>query len=202
VSAAAALLLGQDPSLRPEQVAWLLERGADDADAATGCDSCPPERDKLTGWGTLDVERSLSLLSQGTLPPVDHYEPNDNAGPWAHPLPPLPRTVQGTLDYWDDNLDVYRVYMRKGSGLYARVTPIGARSGVRMSVWAPGTQRVDALDIQAFRVAESRTVRSQSRVAYRATRTGIYYLELRIASPTFEPLSYRLALSRGLVRAS
>ena len=41
VSAAAALLLGQDPTLRPEQVAWLLERSADDADAATGCDICP-----------------------------------------------------------------------------------------------------------------------------------------------------------------
>jgi hypothetical protein len=197
VSAAAALLLGQDPSLRPEQVAWLLERGADDASAATGCAVCPAERDKLTGWGTLDVENSLKLLTQGPLPAVDHYEPNDNAGPWAHALPPLPRTILGTLDYWDDNLDVYRVYVHKGSRLYARVTPIGADSGVRMSIWAPGTQRVDALDVQAFRLAESRSVRSQSRVSYRASGTGIYYLELRIASPTLDPLSYRLALARG-----
>ena len=41
VSAAAALLLGQDPTLRPEQVSWLLERSADDANAATGCATVP-----------------------------------------------------------------------------------------------------------------------------------------------------------------
>ncbi len=197
VSAAAALLLGQDPSLRPEQVAWLLERGADDASAATGCAVCPSGRDRFTGWGTLDVDSSLGLLAQGQLAPADHYEPNDNAGPWAHALPPLPRTIEATLDYWDDNLDVYRVYLRKGRRLYARVTPLGGGGGVRMSVWAPGTQRVDALDVQGFRVAQSRAVGSQSRVAYRAKRDGHYYLELRITSPTFDPLSYRLALARG-----
>ena len=32
VSAAAALLLGQDPTLKPDQVAWLLERSATDVD--------------------------------------------------------------------------------------------------------------------------------------------------------------------------
>jgi thermitase len=195
VSAAAALLLGQDPSLRPEQVAWLLERGADDASGATGCAVCPSGRDKFTGWGTLDVESSLSLLAQGQVAPPDHYEPNDNAGPWAHALPPLPRTIEATLDYWDDNLDVYRVYLHEGRRLYARVTAHGG--SVRMSVWAPGTQRVDALDVGGLRVAQSRTVGSQSRVAYRAIRTGVYYLELRVGSPTFDPLSYRLALARG-----
>jgi len=138
---------------------------------------------------------SLSLLAQGQVAPPDHYEPNDNAGPWAHALPPLPRTIEATLDYWDDNLDVYRVYLHEGRRLYARVTAHGG--SVRMSVWAPGTQRVDALDVGGLRVAQSRTVGSQSRVAYRAIRTGVYYLELRVGSPTFDPLSYRLALARG-----
>ena len=42
VAAAAALLLGQDPKLRPEQVAWLLERSADDESAANGLPAVPP----------------------------------------------------------------------------------------------------------------------------------------------------------------
>ncbi|HEX4525277.1 MAG TPA: S8 family serine peptidase [Gaiellaceae bacterium] len=196
VSAAAALLLGQDPSLRPEQVSWLLERSADDANASTGCAKCPVGRDMFTGWGTLDVESALRLLAQGQLPPADHYEPNDNAGPWAHALPPLPHTIEATLDYWDDNLDVYRVYLQKGRRLFARVTPAGPGK-VQMSVWAPGTQRVDTLDDQRLLLAQSRTVGAQSRVAYRATRTGTYFLELRVGRPTRDPLAYRLSAARS-----
>lgn len=195
VSAAAALLLGQDPTLRPEQVSWLLERSADDANASTGCAKCAAGRDKLTGWGTLDVAGALNLLTQ-PLPPVDHYEPNDNAGPWSHALPPLPRTIEATLDYWDDDIDVYRVYLEKGRRLYARVTPESAGT-VGMSVWAPGTQRVDTLDTQSSLLAQSRAVGGQVRVAYRATRTGTYYLELRLKGPTQNPLAYRLAVARS-----
>src|SRR5262249_55875959 len=55
VSAAAALLLGQDPHLTPDQVGWLLERSARDVKPATGCSPCAPGRDPLTGWGRLDV---------------------------------------------------------------------------------------------------------------------------------------------------
>lgn len=196
VSAAAALLLGEDPTLRPEQVSWLLERSADDANASTGCAECPVGRDKYTGWGTLDVQNALDLLAQGPLPPVDHFEPNDNAGPWAHALPPLPRTIEATLDYWDDDLDVYRVYLRKGVRLYARVTPAVAGS-VRMSLWAPGTQRVDTLDAQRLLVAQSRAAGVQARIGYRAARTGTYYLELRLDRPTRDPLVYTLGLARG-----
>ncbi len=196
VSAAAALLLGQDPMLRPEQVAWLLERSADDANAATGCTMCPSGRDRFTGWGTLDVENALTLLAAGHLPPVDHYEPNDNAGPWAHALPPLPHTIQATLDYWDDDVDVYRVYLQKGRALYARVTPESPGT-VRMRLWAPGTQRVDTLDVQQSLIAQSHVSGPQSRLAYRATRTGTYYLELRLARPARDPLGYRLAVALG-----
>ena len=50
VSAAAALLLGVDPRLKPDQVEWLLERSATDADPASGCAArCPVGRDSLTG---------------------------------------------------------------------------------------------------------------------------------------------------------
>jgi Subtilase family len=197
VAAAAALLLGQDPSLKPDQVAWLLERGARDASPATGCSKCPAGRDAYTGWGTLDVQSSLTLLTDTPLPPPDRYEPNDDAGPWAHALPPLPRTVGASLDFWDDDRDVYRVYLKKGARLFARLT---APAAVRLDLWAPGTQRVGPMPGTTFldsRVARSRRVGGQSRVAYRATRTGIYYLEAKLLSPVRDPVQYRLALTRG-----
>jgi subtilisin family serine protease len=197
VSAAAALLLGQKPSLTPDQVAWLLERGARDASAATGCSKCPTGRDAYTGWGVLDVQSSLSLLTDSAVPPPDRYEPNDDAGPWSHALPPLPRTIGASLDFWDDNTDVYRVHLKQGQRLFARLT---APAAVRLDLWAPGTQRVAPVPRTAFadtRVTRSRRVGAQTRIAYRATKTGTYYLETKLVTADRDPVEYRLALTRG-----
>jgi Subtilase family len=197
VSAAAALLLGQEPSLRPEQVAWLLERSADDVNGATGCADCPNGRDAFTGWGRLDVLSALTMLGDGTdLPPTDPYEPNDDAGPWAHALPPLPRTVDATLDYWDDNVDVYRVRLTRGARLFVHVDP-KASGALRLALWAPGTKTVEGLRVDTTaRVAVGRRVGRQSRLAYTAHTGGVYYLELKLITRPREPLQYALALSR------
>jgi hypothetical protein len=190
------LLLGQDPSLRPDQVAWLLEHSADDASPATGCPNCLAGRDRFSGWGTLNVEGALVALTTAPLPASDRYEPNDDAGPWAHALPPLPRTVDATLDYWDDNIDVYRVHLDRGRRFFARVG--SARPGsVRMALWAPGTKRVESLDAQDLRLVQSRAIGGQARLAYRAPQTGIYYLELKLVQKNTEPVAYRLALARA-----
>jgi len=196
VSAAAALLLGQDPTLRPEQVAWLLERSADDATPSTGCSTCVDGRDRFTGWGTLNIENALIALTTAPLPTPDRYEPNDDAGPWAHALPPLPRTVDATLDYWDDNIDVYRVHLERGRRLFARVSP-GLRGSVRMALWAPGTERVEGLADQQSRLAQSGRVAGQARLAFRAPLTGTYYLELKLVQRNAEPVPYRLSLARS-----
>jgi hypothetical protein len=197
VSAAAALLLGQDPSLTPDQVAWLLERTADDASPLSGCPTCADGRDALSGWGTLDVASALARLTSGLpLPRPDRYEPNDDAGPWAHTLPPLPRTLDASLDYWDDNLDVYRVRLARGQRVFARLTP-GSKAKVVLALWRPGTDRLETLDAQQERLAVSRRVGAQSRRAYRARVTGIYYLSAKLVSPTRNPVQYRLAVARG-----
>jgi hypothetical protein len=195
VSAAAALILGEQPTLTPDQVAWLLERSADDSTPATGCAACTPGRDAASGWGALDVAAALGRLESGRpLPPRDAYEPNDEAGPWAHALPPLPRTIAATLDFWDDNLDVYRVRLRRGERLYARLTPhTGAR--VDLALWAPGTQRVETLDPRS-RLTRGRRVGGQLRLSYRAAVAGTYYLEAKLVSRAHDPVPYTLALSR------
>lgn len=195
VSAAAALLLGQDPKLTPDQVSWLLERSADDANPSTGCGQCPVGRDRFTGWGTLDVLNALTMLTSGTpLPPPDHYEPNDDAGPWAHALPPLPRTITASLDYWDDDVDVYRIHLGKGQRLYARLSPL-APAAVRLTLWKPGTDRIETA-APSQRAAESRSVGGQARLGYQAPATGTYYVEAKLFSQTRLPVQYRLSLSR------
>jgi subtilisin family serine protease len=196
VSAAAALLLGQQPALTPDQVSWLLERSATDVNAATGCGQCPDGRDALSGWGALNVQAALSLLSTGALPPPDRYEPNDDAGPWAHALPPLPRTISASLVFWDDDVDVYRVHLNAGAKLFARLTT-RTPGIVRLSLWAPGTKHVEGLQAEVGkRLVQSRRVGGQARLTYQARKSGVYYLELRLANGNRLPTQYTLALAR------
>ena len=198
VSAAAALLLGVDPRLTPDQVSWLLEQGADDLTPSNGCAQCTPGHDMYSGFGSLDVFSSLTLLTGGgKLPPADRYEPNDEAGRWSHGLPPLPRTISASLDFWDDNVDVYRVYLTRGQKLYARLTP-QTRAGIKLALWSPGTTKVEGLRVDLRRrVAESRSVGMQARFAYRAPVTGTYYIQAKLVTRPVDPVQYRLSLVRS-----
>jgi hypothetical protein len=67
---------------------------------------------------------------------------------------------------------------------------------VRLALWAPGTQRVESLDLKNVRLAGSRRQGLQARLAYKARVGGTYYLEAKLVSPTRDPVQYRLALSR------
>ena len=111
-------------------------------------------------------------------------------------MPPLPRTVHASLDFWDDNIDVYRVYLKAGSKLFARLTP-AARGTIRMALWAPGTQRVDGIAVDTgARLAQSHRVGAQSRIAFSVRETGTYYLEAKLVSRPRDPAPYALSLVR------
>jgi hypothetical protein len=198
VSAAAALLLAARPGLRPDQVADLIERTADDVNASTGCKKCPLLRDSLSGWGRLDVAAALGVaLGGGPLPVADAYETNDEAGPRAAILYGQSRTIHATIDYWDDQVDVYRVYLRRGQRLFAAATG-PARTAFNLMLWKPGTTRVEGVTAQlARRVAEARASGRQARLAHTASVAGWYDLELKIATPGYGP--YTLSFGKKLV---
>ncbi|HET7043500.1 MAG TPA: S8 family serine peptidase [Gaiellaceae bacterium] len=201
VSAAAALVRSVRPDLHPEQVAALLERTADDANPSTGCSQCPLLRDEFTGWGTLNVQRALQVATAGgAIPPPDRFETNDGAGAWAYPMwGAKGRTVRATLDYWDDQVDVYAVVIRKGQRLYARLNGPG-RAGVVVVLWRPGTREVDGLSAPlSQRAALSARVGRQERLAFTARRGGTYFLEVKLQTPGSG--SYTLSFSKATPKA-
>jgi hypothetical protein len=195
VSAAAALLLGQDPELTPDQVIWLLERSARDVNTATGCRKCSAGRDSLAGWGRLDVQSALNMLRNGTkLPKPDFGEPNDDAGTTAHPFGP-PRTISASLDFWDDPVDVYSLPLQKGRELFARLSA-STRSAVSLVLWKPGTQRVEGPNAHdSDKVAMAVAVGGQKRLAYAVAETGTYYLEVKFVPPARARITYTLAVA-------
>src|SRR4029079_7284260 len=112
-TAAAAVLFALKPTLQPDQVLNILERTATDVNASNGCKQCPLQRDTFSGWGRLDVAKAIGALD-GVLPPPHRLEPNDDAGGNAARLGPKVTSVKATIDFWDDQIDVYRLYLRKG----------------------------------------------------------------------------------------
>ena len=180
VSAAAAVLLAVRPSLRPEQVTALLTRTARDVSAATGCRVCPLQRDALTGWGRLDVTAALRQLS-GQIPARDRLEPNDEAGDRAAHLWGQTNRLEATLDFWDDQNDVYAIRLRRGQPVYVSVRgPPG--HDTNLILWKPGTKHIDDLASIKRVLRQSARPGSREYLAFRAPRAGTYYVQVKLGA--------------------
>jgi hypothetical protein len=178
VAAAAALVLGAVPSLTVDQVTAILTRSAADVSAATGCEPCRPGRDALAGWGMLDVSAAIEQ-AQTLPPPADRLETNDDAGEQAPRIfGPGGNTIRATIDFWDDETDVYRVYVRGAQRIAASLR---GPDGTRVYLWKPGTRRVSSIDFGRRRVAQSVQRGASQRLSYRAPKGagGWYYLQVR-----------------------
>jgi subtilisin family serine protease len=196
VSAAAALLIASKPALRPDQVSALLERSADDMTPATGCRRCMPWRDPYSGWGTLDVDKALTALA-APLPTPDRYESNDDAGNRAFTLWGRSVDVTASLDFWDDQIDVYKVKLRKGQTIAASVHgPPSAR--LNLVLWRPGTVKVEGLsfDLQSRRLAQSVRGGRTEHFLHRAAQAGWYYVELKMPTPGAGQYTLHISKSR------
>jgi subtilisin family serine protease len=196
VTAAAAVLFALKSTLQSDQVANILERSTTDVNASNGCKQCPLLRDSLSGWGRLDVSKAIASVD-GVLPPPDRLEPNDDAGASAAKLPVSTRSVKATIDFWDDQIDVYRTYLKKGQRIRLVLNgPAGVTSNLLL--WRPGTKRVGDLRTQHFRVAQAIGAGSTHRIGYRAPKSGFYYLEVKLPSRGVGP--YELTITRSARR--
>lgn len=180
VSAAAAVLLAVRPQLRPEQVTALLTQSAQDVNPATGCRACAFRRDALSGWGRLDVTAALRGLS-GEIPPRDRFEPNDDGGADAAPLWGRTKRIEATLDFWDDQSDIYAIRLRRGQPVYASIRgPAG--TDTNLILWQPGTKHVDDLASIGLVARQSARPGPREYLSYRAPKTGTYYVQVKLGS--------------------
>jgi subtilisin family serine protease len=198
VSAAAALILGVDPSLSPDQVDWLLERSATDMTPADGCAGCSAGRDALTGWGRLDIARAVELLDTGVvLPPPDVLEPDSDTGTESFALTTLPAFVTSSEDYWDDPDDVFALSLHPGERVRAALSAVnGARFLLRL--WRPGTPSL-ATATPAELLQQTAVPIGGAALAYRPTAAGVYYLEVVDRSQMRARAQYRLSVATSPV---
>jgi hypothetical protein len=186
------------PLLRPEQVAAIVERTAVDAQPLTGCKKCPLGRDQYTGWGAVDGTAAVEAL-RAPLPARDGLEPNDDAGDEAYRLyfPPREhrRFVKASVDFWDDQDDLYAVYLRRGERLYASLVP-GVPSAMVLALWRPGAVSVRDLARQHLRVRLSNRPGRRERLGWKAGEDGWHFLQARLTEPAASSIPYRLAVVR------
>jgi subtilisin family serine protease len=194
VSAAAAVLLSLRPSLRPEQVRTILREAAVDHTPTTGCAGCTVGRDALTGWGRLDVARAIGALDE-PLPARDRYEANDDAGPRSYELFGTTRRIDATVDFWDDQDDVYAIRLRRGQPVYVGLK--GPERGVDLNLafWLPGTRSVQDVSSVRLRARVSARPGARQYLAYRAERAGTYYVQVRASSAGLS--RYRLTVVKA-----
>ena len=192
VTAAAAILLGVRPQMRPDQVTAVLERSAADANFARGCKRCTVGRDEFSGWGVLDITAAVNSLVLPA-PPADQFEPNDGAATRAVKLwGKRQRRIAATLDYWNDQVDVYRVKLRRGQRVRAVLR--GPREAeTTLLLWKPGTKSVEEPRAGSRHLAASATEGSVKKVVHRARQGGWYFLEVKLSTPT--PIAVRYTLS-------
>jgi subtilisin family serine protease len=192
VTAAATVLFALKPTLQADQVMNILERSAVDVNASSGCKQCPLLRDSLSGWGRLDVAKAVGSL-EGVLPTPDRLEPNDDAGANAARLVISTTSIKATIDFWDDQIDVYRTYFRQGQRV--RLTLTGPPSvSSNLLLWRPGTRRVADLRTQNRRVAQAIGLGSVHRIGYHVPKSGFYYVEVKL--PSRGSGAYELSIKR------
>jgi subtilisin family serine protease len=194
VTAAATVLLGLRPTLRPEQVTKILQSTARDLDASSGCSECATGRDPLSGWGRLDVPAAIAALGV-QLPVRDVFEANDDAGPRARLLTGDTRQIRATVDFWDDQDDVYAIRLKRGQPVYVGLTGFNPTTDVSLAFWLPGARSItDARDLR-FRAKVSARTGSRQYLSFTAKAAGAHFVQVRMASPGFS--RYRLTVVKG-----
>ena len=194
VSAAAAVLLSLRPTLQAEQVSQILRSTTVDLNESTGCSACAVGRDAYSGWGRLDVAAAIAALSK-RLPLRDLYEANDDAGARAYPTSGSNRRIKATVDFWDDQDDVYAIRLQKGQPVYVGLTGSDTSVDLSLAFWLPQARSIESVSSLRFRARVSARTGSRQYLSYRARATGIYFIQVRMSSPGVT--RYRLTIIKA-----
>ena len=136
----------------------------------------------MTGWGQLDIASALDALDN-QLPAADRYEGNDQVANAVSLWGRKGQRIHGTIDYWDDRQDVYKVRMRAGQQIAAKLRG-SSGTNTNLFLWKPGTKTVRAAVADRRLLAgQSKTPGSREKIRVTVTQSGWYYLVVRAATP-------------------
>ena len=91
------------------------------------------------------------------------------------------KRLEATLDFWDDQNDVYAIQLRRGQPVYVSVRgPAG--HDTNLILWSPGTKHVDDLATIGRVARQSARPGPREYLSYRAPKAGIYYVQVKLGA--------------------
>jgi hypothetical protein len=140
------------------------------------------------------VAAAIAALSK-RLPLRDLYEANDDAGSRAYPTAGSNRRIKATVDFWDDQDDVYAIRLQKGQPVYVGLTGSDTSVDLSLAFWLPQARSIESVSSLRFRARVSTRTGSRQYLSYRARATGIYFIQVRMSSPGVT--RYRLTIIKA-----
>ncbi len=193
VAAAAAWVWTARPDLNAGQVAETLRRSSTDI--------APAGRDAGSGFGMLNVSAALALPT----PVRDTYEPNDdidevdpNANVYLSKQPALTTTtkrsarISGSVDRYEDPLDVFRVWLPARTRVTATLT---ASTDGDLALFSTSARSVVGRFASNGRLARTSTKGTRERLVFANTGKGRWaYLTVKPGTAALDA-TYTLAMS-------
>ncbi len=195
VTAAAAVLLSLRPTLRPEQVTQILESTTIDLNAATGCEACGDGSRRVLRVGGGSTSQPRSPRWPRISPSTDSFETNDDVGTRAHGVSGDNRRLRASVDFWDDQDDVYAIHLGRKQPVYVGLTGVDPSVDLSLAFWLPQTRSIERVSDFRLRVRTSTRAGSRQYLSYRPRLAGTYFVQVRISSPG--ATRYRLAIIKG-----
>jgi hypothetical protein len=103
--------------------------------------------------------------------------------------------LQATVDYWDDQDDVYAIQLERNQPVYVGLTGVDATVDLTLAFWLPKATSLDRVADVRYRVRTSAQPGSRQYLAYRPRVGGTYFVHVRSTSPG--STRYRLTIVKG-----
>jgi hypothetical protein len=107
----------------------------------------------------------------------------------------MTRRLFATLDFWDDQDDVYAVPLEPGQRVYVGLTGRVPDVDLSLALWLPRTRSITGVGSVGLRSKVSARGGARQYFSFRASRRGRHFVQVRLSSPG--TTRYRLTIVKG-----
>jgi heme/copper-type cytochrome/quinol oxidase subunit 2 len=105
------------------------------------------------------------------------------------------RRIRATVDFWDDQDDVYAIRLRRNQPVYVGLTGADSSADLSLAFWLPETRSIESVSSIRYRAKISARPGAREYLSFRARSTGTYFVQVRMSSPGLT--RYRLTIVKG-----